>query len=198
MWIYSKLELIGANAMKLRGSSTDNLADVIQVLQLVRKTGLLQVQRCTVGNSVEQGTITLYDGQVVDATVNQLRGQDAFKKLMTWTVCYFVLEAAPPTTTFSDPLQPVAGVPVRVTTTEEQKYSKELSATYSVVPRRLLQINGALPDFNRLGLSRAHRQLFLLIDGKRSVYELIGLIRRHPQEVLGILSDLESTDLINL
>lgn len=53
-----------------------------------------------------------------------------------------------------------------------------------------------MPDFQRLGLSRAHRQLFLLIDGRRSAQELTRLIGRHPQEVLAILADLENAGLI--
>ena len=57
-------------------------------------------------------------------------------------------------------------------------------------------MQGTLPDFQRLGLSRLHRQLFLLIDGKRSTQELARLIGRPHQEVLIVLADLESTGLI--
>ncbi|MBV9259010.1 MAG: DUF4388 domain-containing protein [Ktedonobacteraceae bacterium] len=178
--------------MKLRGGATDKLADVVQVLQLAHKTGLLQVQRNTVDNFVEQGTITFLDGQVVEASVGQFHGQDAFKKLMTWATCHFVFEPAPST----PPSPSLSGILGSAASTQDLGFSREPSDPYAAVPYRLWQVNGVLPNFHRLGLSRIHRQLFLLVDGKRSVYELTSLIRHRPQEVLGILTDLERTGLI--
>src|SRR5450631_2993053 len=83
--------------MKTRGTATDKLADVIQALQLVRKTGLLTVQRDATEGISEEGKIAFRDGQVVDAAVGQLRGADAFKKLVMWTRCHFVFEPVSPT-----------------------------------------------------------------------------------------------------
>ncbi len=65
--------------MKPRGTVTNKLTDVIQVLQLARKTGLLTIQRDAGNNLLEQGTITFHEGQVIDAHVGQLKGEDAFK-----------------------------------------------------------------------------------------------------------------------
>src|SRR5450432_349574 len=83
--------------MKTRGTATDKLADVIQALQLVRKTGLLTVQRDATEGMSEEGKIAFRDGQVVDAVAGQLRGADAFKKLVMWTRCHFVFEPVAPT-----------------------------------------------------------------------------------------------------
>jgi len=47
-----------------------------------------------------------------------------------------------------------------------------------------------------MGLSRAHRRLFLLIDGKRSIDELAPLIGRTPDEVSELLRDLEHASVI--
>lgn len=187
--------------MKLRGSATDKLADVVQVLQLVHKTGLLQVQRSTVDNFVEQGTITFQDGQVIDASTGQFRGSDAFKKLLTWTACHFVFEPTLSTTTPPMTALPTPELSGKVTGALEYDFTsiqaKGASVTYTSVPYRLRQVQEILPDFFRLGLSRMHRQLFLLIDGKRSVYELTSLIKRHPPEVLAMLADLERVGLIS-
>jgi hypothetical protein len=183
--------------MKLRGSATDKLADVVQVLQLVHKTGLLQVQRSTVDNFVEQGSITFQDGQVIDAHVGQFRGSDAFKKLMTWTACHFIFENTPSITTPPITDLPTPDLSGRATGALEYGYTKGSSVTYTSVPYRLRQVQEVLSDFPRLGLSRMHRQLFLLIDGKRSAYELTSLIKRHPPEVLAMLADLERVGLIS-
>jgi hypothetical protein len=182
--------------MKTRGTATDKLADVIQALQLVRKTGLLTVQRDATEGMSEEGKIAFRDGQVVDAVAGQLRGADAFKKLVMWTRCHFVFEPVAPT-----PPSPIALPSPRAGNKgAEWRNTQESSGEYlsvNVVPYRSQYVRGALPDFQRLGLSRIHRQLFLLIDGKRSTQELSLLLRRHPQEALALLADLESAGLIH-
>lgn len=180
--------------MKTRGTATDKLADVIQALQLVRKTGLLTVQRDATGGMSEEGKIAFRDGQVVDAGVGQLRGADAFKKLVMWTRCHFVFESFP-----STPPPLVALPPPRTENNGTQRRQENTGAYLSVgvVPYRSQYVQGVLPDFQRFGLMRIHRQLFLLIDGRRSIQELSPLLRRHPQEVQALLADLESVGLIH-
>lgn len=46
------------------------------------------------------------------------------------------------------------------------------------------------------GLSRTHRRLFLLIDGRRSIKELATLISRTAGETATMLADLERAGLI--
>jgi Domain of unknown function (DUF4388) len=182
--------------MKTRGTATDKLADVIQALQLVRKTGLLAVRRDSTGGMSEEGKIAFRDGQVVDAIVGQLRGADAFKKLVMWTRCHFVFESFPPT---PPPLAALPSPRAENNGTQWRNPQESTGAYLSVgvVPSRSHYVQGALPDFQRLGLSRIHRQLFLLIDGKRSIQELSPLLGRHPQEVQALLADLESAGLIH-
>jgi hypothetical protein len=182
--------------MKLRGTATEKLADVIQMLQLVHRTGLLRVQRYTVDNLLEEGAVSFQEGQVLDASVGPFQGSDAFKKLLLWTTCHFVFESAAfPTSATSAPSSPAPHEPRR-TTGALAPDTGELPVAYAAVPYRLWQVQEALPDFQRLGLSRVHRQLFLLVDSKRSIYELMTLIRRHPQEVFAMLADLERAGLI--
>jgi hypothetical protein len=182
--------------MKLRGTATNKLADVIQMLQLVHRTGLLRVQHA-VDNIVEEGSITFQDGQVMNANAGITQGSDAYKKLMTWTTCHFVFEALP--SSASPALPPPSAPSARPATGNITRplpaYTREPPVAYSGVPYRAW-VGEVLPDFQRLGLSRVHRQLFILIDGRRSVYELMNLIRRHPQEVSAMLTDLEYAGLI--
>ena len=66
------------------------------------------------------------------------------------------------------------------------------------VPSRARQAEEVLPYFNNLGLTRTHRQLFLLIDGKRNVQDLMRLMRQQSDEISALLADLERANLIRL
>jgi DNA-binding MarR family transcriptional regulator len=48
----------------------------------------------------------------------------------------------------------------------------------------------------QMGLSRTHRRLFLLIDGGRTVKELIRLMSHDPEDVQKLLQDLERAGAI--
>ena len=48
------------------------------------------------------------------------------------------------------------------------------------------------------GLSRTHRHLFMLIDGHRSITELVQLLKHTDQEVYKLLQDLEEATLIKV
>ena len=48
-----------------------------------------------------------------------------------------------------------------------------------------------------MGFSRTHRRLLLLVDGQRSVPELIRLVGRSSEEVFQQLSELERAGFIH-
>jgi hypothetical protein len=66
----------------------------------------------------------------------------------------------------------------------------------SGIPYPILPYDEALAWIERVGLSRAHRRLFLLIDGYRTFPELVRLMGRVQEEVNALLRDLESAGLI--
>lgn len=68
----------------------------------------------------------------------------------------------------------------------------------STIPFATQPLNEALRRIEQGGLSRSHRQLFLLIDGKRAVIELSRLVRKGQEEVVGVLRDLERIGVIHL
>jgi hypothetical protein len=69
------------------------------------------------------------------------------------------------------------------------------SSTTSI-PRRIRQDNEALILLKRAGLSRLHRQVFSLIDGKRSSAELMRLTQRQPEEMRRLVLDLERIGIV--
>ncbi len=91
-------------------TETDRLANIIQVLQLGHKTGLLIVERDE-GSTFEQAAITFVQGQITQARTNHQQGAEALRTLRFWGRCRFAFSANQPTTQLPafKPPQPTAG-----------------------------------------------------------------------------------------
>jgi hypothetical protein len=72
-----------------RGIATDQLTNILQVIQLGRKTGLLTVERGE-GAQREEGEITFQQGYVMHAHSGQLEGMTALNWMKTWGPCRFI------------------------------------------------------------------------------------------------------------
>lgn len=201
-------------------TETDRLVNVIQVLQLGQKTGRLLVERNT-GSLFEQGIITFVQGQVVQASVNQQQGPDALNWLKSWGACRFAFtaEQRPPTTAQmptitsplpgyrapeTTPLPPAAPGPIPprqmfTTITGNLRATDQITPTaWLATPYRTRQIEEGMQLIERMGLSRTHRRLFLLIDGGRTVKELIRLMAHDPENVHRLLQDLQRAGVIQV
>ena len=191
-----------------RETTTDSLTDLIQIIHLGGKNGILTVERNT-GAIVEEGYIIFSSGKVVEASVGQTYGLAAFNYLNTWQACRFSF-ASDIEVSLQLPSSslPRSG-PLRVTTdnlpSERANQSGNHNAapnTYyegsasSSFPTRLLQGEAALHYPETTPLSRTHRRLLLLINGQRSVSELARLLTRSFEEMQALLDDLERADLI--
>jgi hypothetical protein len=175
--------------------------DVLQVLQLAQKTGTLAVERINAENVLEQGTITFHNGQMTDASISSFRGNSALHLLLQWSPCYFSF-----LTSSTQGLAAPPALPPYPPTLNGQSSGKlpalpawptQQQQTSPSIPYRLRPIHEVLPHFSALGLSRIHRQLFLLIDGQRPYPELIRLLGRGPDELDSLLADLERSGLIH-
>ncbi|BCL79874.1 DUF4388 domain-containing protein [Ktedonobacteria bacterium brp13] len=72
-----------------RGIATDQINNVLQVIELGRKTGRLTVERGE-AEQQEKGEIVFSNGHIVDVHCGQLSGMAAFNQLQTWGPCRFV------------------------------------------------------------------------------------------------------------
>ncbi len=198
-----------------RGTVTDRLLNVIQVLQLGKKTGHLTIERDE-GKGQEKGEIIFVQGQVTQAYGGNLRGQEALNWLSTWGACRFVFVPATqekttaplstqPLTPHSRATQPLSDTPhITAATPAPQQNTTRTNTTDSLVasvpgtaiPHRTRSVNISLHLLEQKGLSRAHRQLYLLIDGYRSIPELIRLTGRPADEILRLLQELEHIGVI--
>ena len=82
---------------RARDTATDRLSNVIEVVELGRRTGLLSAERGS-GAVYEEGELYFIGGRAVYAVVAQLRGREALTMLGQWGPCYFSFDthAAPP------------------------------------------------------------------------------------------------------
>ncbi len=205
-----------------RGITTDQLANILQVIQLGRKSGRLTVERVA-DSQHEEGEIFFSHGQIVSARCGSLHGQVAFRQLNMWGACRFVFvdttmqqDTDPKTESYSKPdkstgplvqrknssqLQPLptatesARIPLPSAEGREPAY-RASSPLPSIYPCRLTTPAEGLAIIEKARLSRLHRHLFLLIDGNRSTQEIIRLMGRTPTEVQHLLSDLERVGII--
>lgn len=82
---------------KPKVTATDRLANVIEVVELGQRTGLLAVERGS-GSVLEEGELYFLSGRVLYASLAGLRGREALMALSRWGPCRFAFdrEAAQP------------------------------------------------------------------------------------------------------
>ena len=195
---------------------TNSLADVIQVIQLSRKSGVLTVERGE-GETFEEGMITFVNGQVVEAQTVAFNGQNALSWLSSWGPCRF---AFIPTPTSEIPSIPLVSTPafeqrmrdtgthprIPISPLRESAARRQAGnngtgqvisfISASAVPHLVIPLEESLRYVDQLGLSRQHRRLLLLVDGQRNVAEMARLIGRTLYEVQQLLADLEQAKII--
>ncbi len=186
-------------------TETDRLADVIAALQLGRKTGTLTVAR-NLGTNLEEGTIIFVNGQPVWASVGQFISEDALNWLAGWGACRF---------NFVPSISPGIASP-NISTIRSYSSSTAIKRSTGLspsmlppdrggktglplsIPSRLRSLNEAMYVMEKYGFSRMHRRLFLLLDGQRTLPDLVLLMGRRPNEVYELLDQLAQAGLIKL
>ena len=180
-----------------RQTVTDRLSDVIHIIHIGGKSGVLTVERGE-GRTVEEGFIRFVNGRVVEARVGTQTGLAAFNYLNTWQTCRFSLlsrstDETPSVHLAQLPAASSAGVPTKNLLAQHYQNNTGMQA---IVPVRLQAGQEALQQPGNRGLSRIHRHLLLLIDGHRERTDLARLMGRNLAEVQELLSDLERSGFI--
>jgi Domain of unknown function (DUF4388) len=216
LWVV-KEELIEGQKRRFmpweRETRTDRLTSIIQVLQLGRKTGLLTIERGE-GETFEEGTITFVDGQITQAHSGYIAGQEAFDWLSTWGPCLFAFINTPEDHSVysQEPENRLIDTETRMSTRslESERHNglhvmrnsahheRKLPGNSTLIPTIPPHIDASLRKIEVMGLSRAHRQVFLLVDGHRTSGDIARLTRRRPREVYTLLLDLEGVGVIQL
>lgn len=205
--------------------TTESPVRYIQAIQRGRRTGLLIVKRGS-GNTQEEGRVRFKQGHVSETALGARTGTQAFNELCTWSSCLisFIstdgqeVKASLPSTSSpplpppgqmspyppgSSPLRRRSDTPSGFSHNEkgnrsQQELVSSRSISLQAMPSQTRQFSASLQIIENMQLSRAHRQLFLLINGRRSIEELISLSTRSQEEVLQLLRDLERAAVIRI
>ena len=78
---------------KPRVTATDKLSNVVEVVEMGRRTGLLSIERGT-GSVLEVGEIYFISGSPTYATLAGLRGREALAALAHWGPCRFAFDGS--------------------------------------------------------------------------------------------------------
>ncbi|MBE3561109.1 MAG: DUF4388 domain-containing protein [Ktedonobacteraceae bacterium] len=207
---------------------TDQLVHVIQTIQLGRGTGMLRVRRGREGTVEEgtitfvngQVTDALVGRRKGSEAFNVLStwskcffifspaGPQQRTIFFTTPPAHLQngLAASSPQIQHAPPSVPVSPLRKRTTsppspattTTSSDSLSPTNSVPFSAVPHLIKPIQAALRIIDTANLSRAHRQVLLLVNGQRTASEIARLTGRHEEEILRILQDLERVAIIQI
>lgn len=175
--------------MAFQGSLNElPLPDIIQLVAVSGKTGAFSLIR-----GVEQGQIHLRDGQIVDATVGHLSGEEAVYELATWSEGDFTFEptAAPEQQTIDKSNTNLLMEAAR-RMDEWKILAKRIRSTRQVpVP-----VEG---DFNTsVSFTADEWRILSLVDGRRTIEELAVALARSPFETAKVLFGLVTSNIVNL
>jgi Domain of unknown function (DUF4388) len=179
-----------------RETLTDSLTNIIQILQLGYRSGMLAVER-NAGQTIEEGYIVFSNGRVVDARTNQYSGPAAFNYLNSWGSCRFSFINASDihTTPLPQPYAPNYGKAPSVSGSLAPVDASG-RAVHSPFPRLSQAGEAAISHPEAAPVQRLHRRLLLLINGQRNLTVLARLMARNPDELQVLLDDLEQAGFI--
>lgn len=188
-----------------REATTDRLIGIIASIKLAGRSGRLAVRRGE-GMVGEEGILMFARGQITEARVGRRQGAEALNWLSTWALAHYTFNADSADhsgSEMSGPLTPVppssGPLPGFINTDKIQKIW-HLSALKAAteVPYTLTAWEDGLLTIEEEGLSRAHKRLYLLVNGQRSVLEMVTLSGRNIEDVRVLLETLVELDLVRI
>ncbi|GCE06929.1 DUF4388 domain-containing protein [Dictyobacter aurantiacus] len=194
--------------MTQRDTAADQLIKVIQVLQLGRKTGVLTVERGE-GPTFEEGMLVFSYGNIVSAKTGYLNGIDACNQLYTWTRCKFAFIPHPQASGWDAPSAPLRqpettpgpdhsarSAGARPSPNQGGEQAPQFPFHNEILYQKILEPAYSLQAIEAARLSRAHKHLFMLVNGERTLTEFVRLTGRQLSEIASQLTDLEQIGVI--
>jgi hypothetical protein len=194
--------------------NAESLSEVLELARTRRLNGMITIAHKQ-GGRVEEGEVYFQIGQLIQARVGRLIGQDALNWLMKWHNITYMIET-------DDSLQSVAKTPVndrdKTTPTPFQTFVpsnkmpfteqavaqvevNERSSIHSNIPTPGIewlvpQKRGVVSEVLALPLTRRQRFIYFLVDGRRNVADLARCTGKNTQEIELILSELQEQGLV--
>jgi Domain of unknown function (DUF4388) len=201
-------------------TTVDSLVTIIQTLSNGGMSGHLIAQRRNATGSSDEGEIFFVHGGIIEAKAAYRRGVDALIWMSTWEDCTFSFRPSkesehipvlspdllnPATKRNTTDLNYIPSIR-KIVREKSKKKTEDTEALMvppnplspDVIPSRTEAYDKALQLLKIAEYSRIHHHIFLLVDGHRSVGELIRLTGRRKDDVVKILRDLEKLHIIRI
>jgi hypothetical protein len=193
-----------------RETATDRLVSVIASIKLERKSGQLIVRRGE-GSASEEGILVFVQGQITQARAGRRNGSEAFNWLSTWRQARYIFTPAAsngeiskavtsPVPTLPSPNNgTVVGpdIPATRDGIDKLKLMYHVAPGYEV-PHTVVDLSEALARIDQVKLLRTYRRLYMLIDGRRSIVDLVPLTGKSAGELRNMLRTLEWLGVIRI
>jgi len=188
-------------------ATTDRLVGIIASIKIERRSGQLTVKRGE-GLNAEEGILIFIQGQITQANVGRRNGPEALNWLSTWGQARYTFMPLTPDEELPIVLSAISlsgsgrmatnpHLPAAQVNTDSLTSPHPLARAYGI-PYTTAELMEATARIQQAGLSRTHRRLYLLIDGKRSAIELVPLLGKSAEEVRNMLHDLEWLDIVRI
>lgn len=161
------------------GLSEMNLLDLLQTMELGRKTGVIHLQR-----GEKEAFVYVSDGIVSDAEIEALLGEEALFRLFTWTEGHFSVEFAPVERERNIQLSSQEITLRGMKIFEEWQRLRGHFPDLSVVPQ--LQ-----EDIQMRELEEDWKQVIPLLDGARSLKRILGMSPLSEVQTLEAIRQLQ-------
>ena len=175
--------------MALQGSLSElSLPDVIQLVSVSGKTGAFHLE-----NGDEQGKIYLKDGQIIDATIGNLRGEQAVYQMAIWSNGDFSFI----------PGETSVEVTVQRSNANLMMEAARRLDEWRVLSRRIPSLD-LVPFFSpregqdQVTLSPQEWILVTHVDGRRSIEEVATILRWSAFDVSKLLFGMITSGLVAL
>ncbi len=199
----------------LRSATTDRLADIIHIIRMGERSGVLTAERGD-GQTREEGFIAFNNGQVVEAKANGQSGPSAFNYLNSWQACRFsfttqAMHRPSSPLQVTQPMAPLHNHAANTASADNSLHADRMARTTARLPENSSMSAGTPLNFpSRLPageetlqrpelsarLPRVSRRLLLLVNGQRSANELARLMARSNDELQQLLDELERSGFI--
>lgn len=179
----------GAQRTRFSGQLSDMaVVDLVQTVEISRKSGVVRLRDA----AGRRASMHFRDGRVIDADVGRLLGAEAVYRLLTWTEGSFELEFRPARRRDVIELQPQALLMEGMRRLDEWSHLCEqlpaLDVPIEVDDGELAARLAEIPD--------EMNAVFRLIDGRRTLIDVVDAGDLSDLEALGILVKLHAEGLV--
>jgi hypothetical protein len=188
--------------------NAENFAQILEMARYSRQNGMILVEHYQSGR-VEEGEVFFQSGQLIRARAGRLNGQDALNWILRWHNITYTIgtdeslqSGATPFAiqrNYTSPAPPKAHRttgPIVSQTPAKGSISIANDSSTPGIERLVPQKRGIESEVLGLPLTRPQRFIYFLVDGHRTVADLVRCTGKNAREIEFILNELQEQGLV--